>query len=98
MSRKAQELDHRAVAALRSPGLHFVGRVPGLALQVLPTGGRCWVLRFSFRGRRRDMGLGGYPEITLSKARRLARTARSNLRLGFDPIEVRDAKIHVLYD
>ena len=98
MPRKAQELDHRAVEALRSPGLHFVGRVPGLALQVLPTGGRCWVLRFSFRGKRRDMGLGGYPEISLSKARGMARSARSNLRLGFDPIEVKNAKIHVLAD
>ena len=41
-----------------APGLHFVGGVAGLALQVTPAGGKCWVLRVRIAGRRRDMGLG----------------------------------------
>lgn len=61
MPKKAKELGPLAVSRLRDPGLHFVGGVAGLALQVLPGGGRTWVLRATMGGKRRDMGLGGIP-------------------------------------
>lgn len=89
MPRKAKELTDMAVRNLREPGLHFVGEVPGLALQVLPTGARTWVLRASVGGRRREMGLGGYPEVTLKAAREAARRAREKIRGGVDPIAER---------
>ncbi|MND47920.1 Prophage CP4-57 integrase [compost metagenome] len=87
MARKAAELSSLAVKALREPGLHFVGGVAGLALQVLPSGGRTWILRATIGGRRRDMGLGGYPDVPLSEAREAARRARELIRHGIDPIE-----------
>jgi hypothetical protein len=61
MPKKAKELGPLAVSKLRSPGLHFVGGVAGLTLQVLPVGGRAWVLRATMGGKRRDMGLGEVP-------------------------------------
>ncbi|HEX7688257.1 MAG TPA: integrase arm-type DNA-binding domain-containing protein [Burkholderiaceae bacterium] len=76
-----------AVSRLSAPGLYFVGEVPGLALQVLETGGRTWVLRVTIGGKRRDMGLGGYPAVTLAGAREAARAARLKVRQGVDPIE-----------
>ena len=87
MGRKAAELGSLAVSRLATPGMHFVGGVSGLALQVLPTGGRTWVLRAVIGGRRRDMGLGGYPDVTLAGAREAARAARAKIRCGIDPIE-----------
>jgi hypothetical protein len=86
MGNKAKELAPIAVSRLTSPGLHFVGGVAGLALQVLPTGGRSWVLRATIGSRRRDMGLGGYPDVTLAGAREAARNARLLIRSGKDPI------------
>ena len=44
MPRKAKELGPLQVSKLTAPGLHFIGGVSGLALQVLPSGGRTWVL------------------------------------------------------
>ena len=38
-------------------------------LVVQPDGGRSWVLRYQLHDRRRDMGLGPYPEISLARAR-----------------------------
>jgi len=38
-------------------------------------------------GKRRDMGLGGYPSVTLAQARDLARAAREKVKAGIDPIE-----------
>ena len=86
MGRKAKELGPLAVSKLSDPGLHFVGGVSGLALQVLPTGGRTWVLRATIGDKRRDMGLGGYPDVTLAGARVAARSARELIRSGKDPI------------
>jgi len=38
-------------------------------------------------GKRRDMGLGGYPDVTLSGAREAARRARDLIIQGVDPID-----------
>ncbi len=87
MGKKARELGPLAVSRLIEPGLHFVGGVAGLALQVLPSGGRTWVLRATMGGRRRDMGLGGFPDVPLAEARIAARRAREQIRAGLDPID-----------
>src|SRR5690606_12331692 len=39
--------------------------------------------------RTRDMGLGGFPDVSLSEAREEAQNCRKLVRKGFDPIEVR---------
>ena len=96
MPRLVEELSALEVKRLRHPGgttnkLVFVGGVPGLALQLLPGGGRTWILRTSVGGKRRDIGLGGFPEITLTVARDRARAARDSIRNGVDPVEERKA-------
>lgn len=60
MGRKAQELGALQVGRLRTPGLHFVGGVAGLALQVASGGSRSWLLRVRMNGKRRTMGLGTF--------------------------------------
>lgn len=87
MPRKARELGPLAVSRLTQPGLHMVGGVAGLALQVLPSGGRTWILRATIGNRRREMGLGGFPDVTLARAKEAAREARDCIRRGIDPIE-----------
>ncbi len=72
------------------PGRHVDGR--GLMLVVKPSGARSWVLRYQLNGRRRDMGLGPYPEVTLARAREKALKARRHLVDGSDPLAVRPAK------
>jgi integrase len=58
----------------------------GLMLVVKPSGTRSWVLRYQLNGRRRDMGLGPYPEVTLSAAREKALLARRQIVEGVDPL------------
>ena len=82
-----------AVSRLTAPGLHFVGGVAGLVLQVSPTGARSWVLRATIGRKRRDMGLGGFPDVTLAGAKEAAREARAKIKKGIDPIaEAKAAK------
>ncbi|MGE4611261.1 MAG: Arm DNA-binding domain-containing protein [Paracoccaceae bacterium] len=67
------------------------GGVAGLALQVTKTGARSWVFRYRHNGRRREAGLGPYPDVLLAKAREYAREARDLLRKGTDLLEERHA-------
>lgn len=87
MPKQPDPLGPLAVSRLNTPGLHAVGGVPGLCLQVLKSGGRTWILRVMIGARRREMGLGGYPAVTLARARETAREARDLIRRGIDPIE-----------
>ncbi|WP_338054575.1 tyrosine-type recombinase/integrase [Salipiger pentaromativorans] len=48
-----------------------------------------WVLRLSVAGKRREMGLGPWPEVSLADARMKALQARATLRDGLDPVAVR---------
>ena len=61
-----------------------------------------WMLRYRQFGRRRDMGLGGWPNVGLADARRAAESARQLLNNGEDPIAIRQVKrrahLHLLRD
>jgi integrase len=89
MSRKATELGPLSVKRLTTPGMHAVGGATGLYLQVLESGARSWILRIVVGARRRDMGLGGYPDVSLAEARRRAHEKRAIVQDGRDPIEER---------
>ena len=84
---KPKELGALAVANITRRGVTFVGGVRGLALNVTMYGSRSWVFRYQVGKRRRDMGLGSYPSVTLAEARERARDARTKLSMGIDPIE-----------
>lgn len=66
------------------PGRHGDGR--GLFLYVKASGARSWVLRYQVQGRRRDLGLGPYPDVSLAMARDRAAEARRLIAKGEDPI------------
>ena len=75
---------------LKKVGLHAVGEVSGLCLKVDPQGSKSWVLRAMVGGRRRNMGLGGYPSTTMADAKKSAREARELIAQGIDPISKRN--------
>lgn len=91
MPKVAKELKAIQIPKLTEPGTHFVGGVAGLALSVTASGARSWVLRYKVGPKRRELGLGSYPGVSLADAREAARKARDQLRAKQDPIEVRRA-------
>lgn len=89
---KAKELGALAIsrlAASKKRGMHAVGGVDGLILQVTDTGATSWLLRVMVAGKRRGMGLGAYPAVGVAAAREKARGARALIEQGIDPIEQR---------
>lgn len=77
---------------LKSPpvGKHCDGA--GLWLVVRDDGGAQWVLRVTVHGRRREMGLGGYPALGLAEARKQADRWRAVAAANRDPIKEREAE------
>jgi integrase len=72
------------VAKAKGPAvLHDGG---GVYLRVSPIGAKSWVFRFQLHGKRRDMGLGPYPDISLAEARARALTHRKQRHDGIDPL------------
>ena len=57
----------------------------GLYLVVRKTGSRNWMLRSMVADRRTDIGLGGYPTVSLAKAREKAREYKTQVADGNDP-------------
>jgi integrase len=90
MRRMLGRLSAVRVQSVRERG--YYGDGGGLYLRVAPGGAKGWIFRYGGRGRRRDMGLGGYPAIGLAKARELAGDCRSVLATGLDPIAARNEK------
>ena len=61
----------------------------GLILRVLSTGSKQWIWRGTVRGKRIDLGLGGYPYTSLAEARQAAFEHRKLARAGGDPRALR---------
>lgn len=92
MPKRAKELSAKAVQAKsRTAGMHTVGGVAGLILQVTETGASSWILRASVNGKRREIGLGSFADVPLATARDKARTMRATIADGIDPVEHRRA-------
>ncbi|MCO4839125.1 MAG: tyrosine-type recombinase/integrase [Rhodobacteraceae bacterium] len=69
------------------PGKHFDGQ--GLMLVKSRKDAGKWLLRIVIEGRRREMGLGRWPDVSIAEARESASNARKKLREGIDPLAER---------
>ncbi|CAG9269013.1 integrase [Burkholderia cepacia] len=91
MPKVAKELGALAVSRLKEPGSYPVGKVPGLYLQVASPTARSWILRVKIGDRRREIGLGPYPAVSLKDAHTKAQIERDKIRAGVDPVLERKA-------
>ena len=70
--------------ALKDPGRYADGG--GLHLYISKAGRKSWVQRITVHGRRRDIGLGGFPSVSLAQARDKAADNRAVVAEGRDPL------------
>jgi integrase len=82
----AGRLTARTVATAKR-GKHSDGG--NLYLIVSDTGAKKWVLRFTWRGTAKEMGLGSANDVPLADARERAADARRLLAKGLNPIDAR---------
>jgi integrase len=73
------------------------GEANGLLLVVSPAGSKRWIQRLQVAGKRHDIGLGSYPNVTLLQARNIAGKNKETAKNGEDPLSVKQEnarKIH----
>ncbi|MBD5646513.1 MAG: integrase arm-type DNA-binding domain-containing protein [Desulfovibrio sp.] len=63
----------------------------GLYIEVAPTGGKWWRIKYRFGGKEKRLSLGVYPAVGLKEARSRAGEIKELLRRGIDPGEERKA-------
>ncbi|MGK7864855.1 tyrosine-type recombinase/integrase [Falsiroseomonas sp. E2-1-a4] len=93
MPKRAAGLTAAGVRAAK-PGIQVDGA--GLMLVVKPTGTATWMFRYTFGGRRRDMGLGparGSDAVPLAAVREKAADMRRLVAAGTDPLDRRASEV-----
>ncbi len=84
------KLKDKQVAGFDKPGVYGDGDRLYLRVQDGKAGTvKSWLLIYTFEGKRRELGLGGYPAIGLAVARKKADAARDLLSTGVDPKQVK---------
>ena len=71
------------IRSLKESGRYGDGA--GLYLLVQPSGTKSWIQRISIDGKRTDKGLGGFPTVSLTEARRIAEANRVAVKQGVNP-------------
>lgn len=64
----------------------------GMYLEISPSGGKYWRLKYRFNDREKRLALGIYPDVTLAHARRKRDEARAMLADGIDPGQAKKDK------
>jgi len=89
MSQPLTDAAIRNVKPVSKPQRLFDGG--GLYLEVAPSGGKWWRLKYRFGGKEKRISFGVYPEVSLKDAREKRDAARKLLTQGVDPGEERKA-------
>jgi integrase len=79
-------LDYRTTLNLKKHGRYTDSLTKGLQLLYKPSETKYWLLRFAFNGKRHELGIGPFPEITPKQARQIAQEARTLLAKGENPL------------
>lgn len=66
----------------------------GLYLEVLPSGGKYWRLKYRWHGKEKRFAIGVYPKVTLLKARKEKERIREQLSSGVDPVILKSQEKH----
>jgi len=91
--RKSKTLTAAKVNGNLEPGKYHDGGGTGLFLRVENNGSRRWLQRITINGKRREIGLGSPPNISLADARELASKNKRLVKDGLDPLaEKRNSK------
>ena len=82
-----KELTAVEVKSTKATGFYRAGNT--LYLKITRAGTKSWIQRVTIHGKRHDIGLGGYPQVSLARARKLAFQNRELAWAGEDPLALK---------
>ena len=87
--KRSNKLTYVFTKSIGEPGKYHDGGGLGLYLRVDPGGAKFWVQRITVNGKRRELGLGSPPVITLANVRETALENKRMVRAGKDPLQAK---------
>jgi len=76
------------IKKLKPEGKKYVrGEGNGFTIRVMPSGVKTWLYAYALDGKRREMPLGGYPDVNLETARDKFEDAKKKVKNGIDPMD-----------
>ena len=94
--RKSKTLTAVKVNGNLEPGKYHDGGGTGLFLRVENNGSRRWLQRITVKSKRREIGLGSPPNISLADARELASKHKRMISDGLDPMAEKKKSIPII--
>ena len=91
--RKSKTLTAAKVNGNLEPGKYHDGGGTGLFLRVENNGSRRWLQRITINGKRREIGLGSPPTISLAVARENALKHKQMINVGLDPVAEKNKSV-----
>jgi len=73
---------------LKSDKKMYLREADGFTIRVMPSGAKTWLFVYTFDGRRKEMNLGSYPDVSLADARGKHADAKKLLKNGKDPAAI----------
>ena len=61
----------------------------GFTIRVMPSGVKSWLYLYRFDGKRLELNLGSYPDVSLESARDVFNEAKKKVKNGIDPLAVK---------
>jgi integrase len=87
--KRSNKLTYVFTKSIGEPGKYHDGGGLGLYLRVDQGGSKFWVQRITVNGKRRELGLGSPPVITLANVRETALENKRMVRAGKDPLQAK---------
>ena len=87
--KRSNKLTYVFTKSIGEPGKYHDGGGTGLYLRVDLSGAKFWVQRITVNGKRRELGLGSPPVITLANVRETALENKRMVRAGKDPLQAK---------
>ena len=91
-----KSFDFQSLKNLQNPGRYTDPSVRGLHLWVKPCLKKYWIYRYTLAGKRHNVSLGAFPNISIKDARIKAQKALIGLAEGADPRRTRRAAVTAL--
>ncbi|MHB8405837.1 MAG: Arm DNA-binding domain-containing protein [Gammaproteobacteria bacterium] len=66
--------------------------IDGLYLEIPPSGGKWWRIKYRFQGKENRLSFGTYPKVSLKAARAKRNALKALIDQGMDPSSVRKAE------
>ena len=85
-------LNYQFVHNIKNPGRYFFNET-GLHLLVTKNINKYWIFRFMMDGKRQDMSLGKYPQVTIADVRKLTLDCQIKLSQMINPLENKRQKL-----